>query len=151
MTPVNDETSTPEATDETERLDAADGERALALTALRKASERLRAELVRDPQQARAWIDDAASFDRALDDALVEACADAGVSRGDVDEVVARDPDVALLKESLEREVLFDEQDPGPYDALSGRDPPGSQDMTPGTEVVHGDAHIRTRRRERAA
>lgn len=106
-------------------------ERELTLRVIREVADEVSGRASRDPSFARSLHHEGVTSRRR--DILEEACRRVGISPEAYAKTIAADPGLVQLEDSAFKEASLGPQDPGPYDALSARDPIGSSDAAPGT------------------
>lgn len=112
-------------------MQASGDERERTLRVIREVANEISRRMAEDPSSAeRLRSADAEAPRRAL---VEEACRRVGLSPDAYAATLAGDPGLLQIERSAFQEATVGQQDPGPYDALSPRDPIGSSDAAPGT------------------
>ena len=113
-------------------------DRERTLRVIREVADVISDRTERDPSFSKSLRGDGERIRRGL---VEDACRRVGLSPEDYDATLASDPELVQIEGTMLREGALGQQDPGPYDALSPRDPIGSSDVAPGTPS-HGPAPI---------
>ena len=102
--------------------------RAAVVKAIKALSTELSERMASDPDLGRRVR---AGDPAPIDDLVAGVCVRLGVRRAQYEAALAHDPSLLELQKMAVQEAVTHSTDPGPYDALSSRDPPDSWLRTP--------------------